>query len=102
MATSKKAGQIEDIDFKEGLDDTFNDVKENTIIEATVHFIDKDTVYLEIGGKSEAKLSVTEFSTKPNINDKVEVYLRYKEGEDGAPIVSLSQARQLKTEHESY
>lgn len=100
MVADKLQGQNDEIDFKESLEETFKNYEENTIISATVDSINDDIVYLDFGGKSEAKIPVGEFSIKPKVGDVIDVYLVYQEGYDGDPVVSLTKAKQIKEKDE--
>lgn len=102
MVTDKLQDQNDEIDFKSGLEGTFRDYEEDSIISATVDSIVDDVVYVDFGGKSEAKISVTEFDKKPNVGDKIDVYLVYQEGYDGDPVVSMSKALQYKEKEELF
>ncbi|HBD95656.1 MAG: hypothetical protein A2015_07230 [Spirochaetes bacterium GWF1_31_7] len=102
MVTDNLQSQNDEIDFKKSLEETFRNYEENTIISATVDSINDEIVYLDFGGKSEAKIPVGEFIARPKVGDVVEVYLVYQEGYDGDPVVSLSKAKQLKEKDELY
>ncbi|MCG8569886.1 MAG: S1 RNA-binding domain-containing protein, partial [Spirochaetes bacterium] len=64
-----------DIDFEKSFQDTLKDLEENTIIKATVIDISGDTVFLDFGYKSEAKVPLADFEKKPEIGDEEEVFL---------------------------
>ncbi len=72
--------------------DTFKPLTEGEIIEGKVVQITDDSVFVDIGYKSEGKIALEEFSEKPNMGDVVHVVLIKKEGRDGNAVVSKSKA----------
>ncbi|OHD13828.1 MAG: hypothetical protein A2086_07540 [Spirochaetes bacterium GWD1_27_9] len=89
-----------EFDLEKGYQDSFKDLEENSLVKATVVDISSDTVFLDVGLKSEAKLSVTEFDKQLSIGDVIEVYLLYTEGRSGDPIVSKKRADLIKEKKE--
>lgn len=77
-----------DFDLEKGYNDSFKYLEENSLVKATVVDISSDTVFLDIGAKSEAKVSLSEFENKLNIGDEIEIYLVKTEGKGGDPVVS--------------
>lgn len=68
------------------------DLEEGQLIDGEVVQISDDTVFVDVGYKSEGKVPLTEFTEKPNIGEKVSVILIKKEGRGGAVIVSKLKA----------
>ena len=82
----------ENFDFEKAYNESFKDVQENTVITATVIDISGDTVFLDFGYKSEAKVLTSDFEVRPKIGDEIELYLIRLEGRAGEPIVSKQKA----------
>ncbi len=90
-------------DMEKAYNESFNEVEENSLIEATVIDVSGDTVFLDFGGKSEAKIATTEFGdSRPKAGDVVTVYLIKQEGADGDPIVSKKKADSIMEKKEVY
>ncbi|MBI9108733.1 MAG: 30S ribosomal protein S1 [Spirochaetales bacterium] len=70
----------------------FEDIEEGGLIEGTVIEITPDQVFIDVGYKSEGKISLEEFSEPPKIGDKVSVILKKKEGRGGQVVVSKKEA----------
>lgn len=71
---------------------------EGSVVEGTVISIDEDTVTIDVGLKSEGRVSLREFGVpgqSPEIRpgDKVEVYVERVEGRDGSAVLSREKAR---------
>ena len=78
------------------------DLKEGTIIKATVSEIGKKYVFIDLKGKSEGLIPVEEFKiTKEleqlKVGSKVEVYLERLEGFKGEVVVSREKARRMSS-----
>ena len=71
---------------------SFNDLEEGQLIEGTVIEISTESVFVDVGYKSEGKIPIDEFKTKPEIGDIVSVVLVSKEGKGGQVIVSKGKA----------
>jgi small subunit ribosomal protein S1 len=76
-------------------------VKEGEIVKGTVIEIGKDHCLLDIGYKSEATVSLSEFSTvdgapSVKLGDIIDVYIESREDESGLVIVSKEKADKLK------
>ena len=71
---------------------SFNDLKEGQLIEGTVIEISTESVFIDVGYKSEGKIPIEEFKTKPTLGDVVSVVLISKEGKGGQVIVSKGKA----------
>ncbi len=68
------------------------EVREGELIEGEVIQIDDDYVYLDIGLKSEGKVSIVEFEHRPNLHDTVEVVLERRETSTGEVEISKKKA----------
>ncbi len=71
---------------------SFNDLEEGQLIDGTVIEISAESVFIDVGYKSEGKIPIEEFKTKPVIGDTVSVVLVSKEGKGGQVIVSKGKA----------
>ena len=71
---------------------SFSNLKEGQLIEGRVIEISSESVFIDIGYKSEGKIPIEEFKTKPEIGDVVNVVLISKEGKGGQVIVSKGKA----------
>ena len=67
-------------------------LEEGQLIEGRVIQITPDQVFIDVGYKSEGKISNSEFSKIPNIGDTVSVILVSKENKHGEVIVSKQKA----------
>jgi small subunit ribosomal protein S1 len=67
-------------------------IEEGQVLRGTVVQISPETVYIDVGYKSEGKIPVSEFDQAPKIGDTVHVVLIYKEGREGSIIVSKRKA----------
>ena len=70
----------------------FEDIEEGALVEGTIIEITPEQVFIDVGYKSEGKISLDEFDTKPKIGDKVDVVLIKKEGRGGQVVVSKRKA----------
>ncbi len=71
---------------------SFNDLEEGQLIDGTVIEISTESVFIDVGYKSEGKIPIDEFEVKPKIGDTVSVVLVHKEGKSGQVIVSKEKA----------
>lgn len=98
MTTDLDLNEFEDLsnlekkDFDKIYKESFKNYEENSIIKATVIEVSSDTVFLDFGHKSEAKIPLSEFEKRPLIGDEVFVFLVRLEGKNGDPIVSKQKA----------
>ncbi|HYD18236.1 MAG TPA: 30S ribosomal protein S1 [Patescibacteria group bacterium] len=90
----------EDFSFKSLLDESFKGVKsfEGSVVEGTVVSIDNDFVTLDVGLKSEGRISLREFGVGGNkpevkVGDKVEVFVERMENKDGEAVLSREKAK---------
>ncbi len=68
------------------------DLEEGQFVSGTIIEVASDYVFVDIGYKSEGRIPLDEFQTKPNIGDQVEVLLVHKEGRLGQVVVSKKKA----------
>jgi len=74
---------------------------EGTIISGTVVQVGRDTVVVDIGGKSEGVIALREFAdaaglTHVKAGDKVDVYIESRENDDGLVTLSKEKADKMK------
>lgn len=67
-------------------------LEEGQLIEGSVIQVGQESVFVDVGYKSEGKIPRTEFETAPEIGDIVNVVLVRKEGKGGQVVVSKSKA----------
>jgi small subunit ribosomal protein S1 len=80
-------------------DDTLSTINENEVIDGTVVTVNKREVVVNIGYKSEAVLSASEFRYNPELKagDIVEVMVETLEDTDGQLLLSHKKARSLRS-----
>jgi small subunit ribosomal protein S1 len=84
---------MSDNDFAKLLEESEqNALAPGQIVKGIIHEIMDDTVFIDVGFKSEGKLSISEFSGKPELNDEVDVYIERLEDASGNIIVSKKKA----------
>lgn len=72
---------------------SFSSVEPNQIVEARVVSVTEREVLVDIGGKSEAPIAISEFNHKlPEKGDMVKVYIIASEDKDGKPRLSKKRA----------
>jgi len=92
-----------DLTSKNNLDETFNEnlIKdlssfvEGQIIEGTVVAVASDSVFVDIGYKSEGEILKSEFESLPVKGDKFKVMIIKTEGRDGKLIISKRKADEI-------
>ena len=67
-------------------------IEEGGLIEGEVIQVDSEYVYLDVGLKSDGKVSVDEFKKLPAVGDTVETVLVKREGRHGEVIISKKKA----------
>ena len=75
--------------------------REGEIISGTVVHVDRDSVVVDIGGKSEGVIPLREFSdaagqVSVKAGDKVDVYIESRENDDGLVTLSKEKADKMK------
>src|SRR5450432_3015125 len=76
-------------------------VKEGEIIQGTVVAVQRDDVVIDIGGKSEGIIAVSEFidaqgQVTVKAGDKIDVYIESRENDDGLVTLSKEKADKMK------
>jgi len=71
---------------------TLEELEEGQLIEGRVIEGTDETVFVDVGYKSEGKIRLEEFDSPPQIDDVVHVILISKEGKEGQVIVSKKKA----------
>jgi len=88
---NSKIGSMQE-EFMKSLDG-MEAIKENQLVDGTVIQVDSDYVFIDIGYKSEGKISCSEFDDEiPAVGDKITVFLIKKEGKGGEIVVSKKKA----------
>ncbi|OHD19407.1 MAG: cytidylate kinase [Spirochaetes bacterium GWD1_61_31] len=67
-------------------------LEEGDLVEGRVVQITNDSVFVDVGAKSEGKIPLTEFQTPPAVGDNVTVVLLKKENRSGESVVSKQKA----------
>ncbi len=67
-------------------------LEEGDVVDGAVVQVTADTVFVDVGYKSEGTIPIEEFASPPNIGDLVPVVLMKKETSDGKVIVSKKRA----------
>lgn len=67
-------------------------IEEGTLVEGKVVQVTNDSVFVDVGTKSEGRIDIKEFTSAPNIGDSVTVLLLKKESRNGESIVSKQKA----------
>ena len=100
MATTNVETQPAKEDFAALLEESFGDnaLEEGSVIKGTVVAIEKDVAVVDVGLKTEGRVSLREFSvpgrdTTPEIGEEVEVYLERIENALGDAVLSRDKAR---------
>ncbi len=81
--------------FKEEFIKDLSAFSEGEIVEGVVVAVVADSVFVDIGYKSEGDISLSEFSSKPETGEKIKVMLVRKESKDGKPILSKKKADEI-------
>ena len=82
--------------FRQLIDQTSIDVREEDIVEGRVLKVSDDDVVIDIGYKSDGIVSADEFAQKLKPGDTVEVYLERKEDRDGQLVLSKAKADKVR------
>ncbi|WP_037571567.1 30S ribosomal protein S1 [Spirochaeta cellobiosiphila] len=67
-------------------------LEEGQMIKGTIVQVGSENVFIDVGYKSEGKISIDEFTTIPSVGEEVEVLLVKKEGTNGQIVVSKKKA----------
>ncbi len=71
---------------------SFESLEEGQLVDGTVVQVTTEYVYVDVGCKSEGKISTTEFKDLPEVGDTVSVVLEKKENKHGEVVVSKQKA----------
>jgi small subunit ribosomal protein S1 len=91
----ENANFVDDLDntqLEEQYIKSLDAIEEGQLISGKVIQIGSENVFVDIGYKSEGKVSLSEFESIPKIGDTVHVILVRKEGKEGSIIVSKQKA----------
>ncbi len=85
--------------FEEMYDKTLSTINVNEVVDGTVISMSKREVVINIGYKSEAVISLSEFRYNPDLKpgDTVEVYVESQEDKKGQLVLSHKKARALRS-----
>lgn len=72
-------------------------IQPNRVIQGEIVTIDADFAYVNVGTKSDGRVSLNEFETRPNVGDVIDIMLVDKRMIDGMYIFSSSAARTEKS-----
>ena len=99
LSSEKNNSNISNEDFSKLIDKTFkNNIKlEKKIVKGNVVSVNKDTIVIDVGLKSEGKIPISEFSrfgkeTEIKIGDTIDVYLDNLDNSNGEVILSREKA----------
>ena len=67
-------------------------IEDGQLVAGTVVQINNEYVFVDVGYKSEGRISTEEFDTMPEVGDEVKVIIVNKEGKGGQIIVSKRRA----------
>ena len=99
MAEEKTNDQIEDQKasamqslLQEEYLKSLDGIEDGQLVTGTVVQVNNEYVFVDVGYKSEGKISTGEFSEPPELGDKVSVLIVNKEGKGGQLIISKKMA----------
>jgi small subunit ribosomal protein S1 len=93
--SDKRESRVEEKDqsvLQERYLKTLDNLSEGQLIDGVVVQTTEDTIFVDVGYKSEGKIPSEEFDEKPKIGDTVPVVLVTKEGRGGQVVVSKKKA----------
>ncbi len=101
MSTMSNTGEELDRETLEALyEETFKNFEEGTITEGRVVAIQKDKVVVDIGYKSEGRISMSQFLPdeldKLTVGDTIQVYVEQREDAEGNLLLSKEKADKMK------
>jgi len=73
----------ETIDMEHVADSALEDIAAGQIISGEIVTIDSDFAYVNVGTKSDGRIPIEEFETRPSVGDVVSVMLKHKKMKDG-------------------
>lgn len=103
-SNTKKTLKTEDYDDEEFenmlklYEKTFNQIKENELVKGKIVAINGEDVLIDIGSKSDGRVSVNEFSNPDEIvvGNEIEVFLEKIEDKEGQLVLSKKKADSIK------
>jgi small subunit ribosomal protein S1 len=96
-----KTGEYEDDEY-DGLlklyEKTFNVIKENELVKGKIVAINGEDVLIDIGSKSDGRVSINEFSDRDvvAVGNEIEVFLEKIEDKEGQLVLSRKKAESIK------
>jgi small subunit ribosomal protein S1 len=81
--------------FKEEFIKDLSSFVEGQLVGGTVVDVTTDSVFIDIGYKSEGEISIYEFNEKPEVGDSLNVMIVKKESRDGRLILSKQRADEI-------
>jgi len=99
--SSGEVQEMEEMDFQQILDSSMKDLKEGEIVQGEVIQITSDHVVVDVGYKSEGRISISQFRAKDGtttveVGENVQVFLEQWEDDDGEIVLSKDKADQLR------
>ena len=110
MAEEKKekiTQEMSQYELEEQYMKSLESIEEGQVVSGAVIQVNAEHVFVDVGYKSEGKISISEFDETPKVGDRVDVVLIRKEGEEGSIVVSKRKAdektfwKNLKDAHSS-
>ena len=100
-STKFKTTDYDDAEYQEMLklyEKTFNQIKENELVKGRIVAINGDDVLIDIGSKSDGRVSVNEFNDQSEleIGREIEIFLEKIEDKEGQLILSKKKADSIK------
>ncbi len=101
VESSGEVKEMEEMDFQQILDSSMKDLKEGEIVQGEVIQITSDHVVVDVGYKSEGRISISQFrnkdgTTNVEVGESVQVFLEQWEDDDGEIVLSKDKADQLR------
>src|SRR5690348_7586735 len=96
-----KTSDYNDEEFQDMLklyERTFNVIKENELVKGKIVAINGDDVLIDIGSKSDGRVSVNEFSNPEElvVGNEIEIFLEKIEDKEGQLVLSKKKADSIK------
>ena len=71
---------------------SLDEIEDGQLVTGTVVQVNNEYVFVDVGYKSEGRISLDEFSTSPAVGDEVKVMIVNKEGKGGQIVISKKRA----------
>ncbi len=71
---------------------SLDEIEDGQLVTGTVVQVNNEYVFVDVGYKSEGRISLDEFSTSPAVGDEVKVLIVNKEGKGGQIVISKKRA----------